>query len=412
MPSYKSPRRTSVKNTSLRIAVIAPPWLTIPPKGYGGIEMVISALVQGLVELGVTVEIFGVGGSKFKGAKLHSIYSEEQFPFIKESMYDTALAIPTYHVQKALHMIEEDGAFDIIHDHNNFLGPQVLAWATKSGTLPPAVHTLHGPPFTTKEMLANGRSDNRLFWSELGTNHWLRIVPISKTLAASAPKPLGDILLEPVYNAVNLSDFPYKEKKKNYFITLARFNHDKGQHIAARICAKHNFRLRMAGTVSSIMTNQRLVLELANPFSRHRHNEEFKYYSDEILPYTVRYPKITYSGNIDGRAKLDFLSDAKALLFPINWDEPFGMAVIEALACGTPVVAMRRGAMPEIIEHGVNGFLADNEKEFEEYMLRIDEIDPADCRKSVEERFSANSMAAAYIDRYEQLIKESAKHTR
>src|SRR5690606_33906727 len=108
------------------------------------------------------------------------------------------------------------------------------------------------------------------------------------------------------------------------------------------------------------------------------------------------YPRITYSGNLGGFRKHKFIAQAKALLFPIQWEEPFGMAVIEALACGTPVVAMNRGAMPEIIEHGVTGFLANNEEEFGEYMLRVDEIDPAECRRSAEERFSAITMAESY----------------
>ena len=106
---------------------------------------------------------------------------------------------------------------------------------------------------------------------------------------------------------------------------------------------------------------------------------------------------------------MKFLSEAKALLFPIEWDEPFGMSVIEALACGTPVIAMNRGAMPEIIEHGVTGFLANSEEEFTEYMNRIDEIHPAACRRSVEEKFSADAMAANYIKRYKEVIKRHKK---
>lgn len=106
---------------------------------------------------------------------------------------------------------------------------------------------------------------------------------------------------------------------------------------------------------------------------------------------------------------MKFISEAKALLFPVTWEEPFGMAVIEALACGTPVIAMNRGAMPEIIEHGVNGFLANDEKEFAEYMERVDEIDPKECRRTVEERFSAVAMAEAYVERYKEAIALSQK---
>lgn len=140
----------------------------------------------------------------------------------------------------------------------------------------------------------------------------------------------------------------------------------------------------MAGSVADITTNRRLLLELANPMSKYRSDAQFKYYSDEILPYFLRYPKITFLGSLAGKKKLKFLSEAKVLLFPIEWEEPFGMSVIEALACGTPVIAMNRGAMSEIIEHGVTGFLANTQREFEEYMTRIDEINPRACRAAVE----------------------------
>ena len=163
----------------------------------------------------------------------------------------------------------------------------------------------------------------------------------------------------------------------------------------------------MAGTVAGISSNRKLLFELSNPLSAYRKNEEFRYYSDKILPYVLRYPRITYSGNLSGNAKNKFLGEAKALLFPIDWEEPFGMAVIEALACGTPVIAMKRGAMPEIIEHGVNGFLAENEKEFFEYALRADEISTLRCRESVEKYFSAKAMAENYTERYRSIIAKA-----
>ena len=165
--------------------------------------------------------------------------------------------------------------------------------------------------------------------------------------------------------------------------------------------------LRIAGTIAGMGSNRRVLLELSNPLSPYRKNEEFRYFSDFILKDLLQYPRITYVGNLSGRKKKQFLSNAKALLFPIDWEEPFGMAVIEALACGTPVVAMNRGAMPEIIQHGVNGFLANSEKEFEEYTLRVNEIDPEACRQSVIDNFSSAAMAAEYLDRYKEVIKRA-----
>lgn len=394
----------------LRVAIIAPPWLALPIKGYGGIELVIDGLVDGLKKLDVEVEVFANGEHKTRGIKTHSLYKTEQFKEIHRPGYET-LPIMAAHMQYALTKIKEDGGFDVIHDHNGYIGPQLLAWASADPDIPPIVHTHHGPPFSTKEMLAQGLPDNRPYWEQMA-RHMGRcfIIGISDALMRPAPKALEPYILPSVYNAIDVSHFPFVADKKNYFITLARFSHDKGQHIAVKLAAKTKSRLRMAGTVAGIESSRKLLFELANPMSHYRNMAEFRYYSDYILSYTLRYPKITFSGNLKGVRKNKFISEAKALLFPIDWEEPFGMAVIEALACGTPVIAMRRGAMPEIIEHGVNGFLADNEDEFLEYMGRLDEIDPADCRQSVIDKFSKDIMEQDYLDRYEQAIKLSKDH--
>jgi glycosyltransferase involved in cell wall biosynthesis len=240
----------------------------------------------------------------------------------------------------------------------------------------------------------------------------LYMVCISNAMANQAPKEIESHLLPAVHNALDVDKFPFVDKKDNYYITLARFTKDKGQHIAVKFAAKYKKRLRMAGTVAGMGSNRKVLLELSNPLSHYRKNEEFRYYSDKILQSVLRYPRITYTGNITGQKKLRFISRAKALLFPIDWEEPFGMAVIEALACGTPVVAMNRGAMPEIIMHGVNGFLANSEAEFFEYANRVDEIDPKACRESVEKMFSAKQMTKTYVERYEHIIDIAKKSSR
>jgi glycosyltransferase involved in cell wall biosynthesis len=393
----------------LRVAIIAPPWLALPIRGYGGIELVLDGLIDGLKKLDVEVVVFGNGEHKTRGIKTYSLYNTEQFKEIHRPAYET-LPIMAAHLQFALNKIKEDGKFDIIHDHNGYLGPQLLAWASADPDIPPIVHTHHGPPFSTKEMLSQGLPDNTPFWEQLAL-HMGRcyIIGISDALMLPAPAALRPHILPSVYNAIDVGHFPFVEKKKDYFMTLARFSRDKGQHIAVKLAAKTKSRLRMAGTVAGIESSRKLLFELANPMSNYRNMAEFRYYSDHILSYTLRHPKITFSGNLKGQRKTKFISEAKALLFPIDWEEPFGMAVIEALACGTPVIAMNRGAMPEIIQHGVNGFLADNEQEFLEYMGRLDEIDPAACRQSVIDKFSEDVMAQGYLERYMQAIKLSKR---
>lgn len=394
--------------SSLRVAIIAPPWLSIPPSGYGGIEAVLEGLILGLKKQGVDVEVFSVGTTKIRGVKVHSLYKEEQFEHIHKPIYET-LPILSAHIQFALSAIKADGNFDVIHDHNGFLGPELLGWATQDPKIPSVVHTLHGPPFSNHQMLDQGQPDNRLFWQQLALGQSRAyLVGISNAMMRDAPATLESQILPTVYNAVDVSKFPFVEKKKKYFFTLARFSQDKGQHVAAKLCAQMGYRLQMAGTVAEISTPRKLSLEIANPLSPYRNIAEFRYYSDSIFPILINHPKIKFLGNVAGKKKMTLMSNAKALLFPIDWEEPFGMAVIEALACGTPVIAMKRGAMPEIIEHGVNGFLATTEEEFAGYMERIDEIDPAACRRSVEEKFSADTMALAYIERYKAVMASSS----
>ena len=387
----------------LRVAMIAPPWLSIPPNGYGGIEEVIYNLTNGLRKLGVDVELFTIKPSTIPGVKKHYYYQDEQYAHIHKPLYETTPVAVTQ-VMFALKAVAEDGKYDLIHDHNGFLGPLALYWANRYGGLPPALHTHHGPPFSDKQRLEVGIPDNLPMWGQFGGGRGLYLVGISASLMKPAPEELKQIILPPVHHGLDVTKFPYLQKKADHFITLGRFSRDKGQHTAVQLCDELGYKLEMAGIVAGISNLKQLVLELANPLSNYRGNGDFQYYSDHILPTTIKNPKIRYIGNISGQRKLSFFAQAKAFLFPIDWEEPFGMVLIEALACGTPVVAMNRGSVPEIIEHGKNGFIANTVKEFQYYMQKVDEIDPAACRRTVEEKFSVDKMARNYLDRYNQIL--------
>lgn len=390
----------------LRVAVIAPPWIALPVKGYGGIELVLQGLVTSLKATeNVEVELFANGHRKIPGIKTHSLFKEEQLEHIYEPYFES-YAIVRAHLEFAYNYIKADGNFDIIHDHVPHIGPAF--WSMASGhndNLPPVLHTFHGPPFIAADAQNPGSVYNTEDIRQIRDFGSLYFSCISDAMAASAPANIKPRLIDSVHNGVILANFPFVDKKKDYFVTLARFAPYKGQHIAVEAAAKLKKRLRLAGSIADIGSNRKLLWELSNPLSRYRTDVQFKYYSDKILPYVLRYPRITYSGSLAGKQKMKFLSEAKALLFPITWEEPFGMSVIEALACGTPVIAMNRGAMPEIIQQGVNGFLANTTEEFEEYMLRIGEIDPAKCRKSVEMHFSDTAMTKKYIACYKKIIK-------
>lgn len=387
---------------NLRIAMIAPPWLKMPPDGYGAIEAIVDHLTIQLQSLGVTVELFGTGDSSTPADKLHWYYEDGQYRHISKPLYE-AVTLPITQILFGLKTIRADGHFDLIHDHNGFVGPAIMSYLD-AREFPPVLHTLHGP-FSTDEMVANGMPDNRPTYMQFQQTGRLFFNGISKAQLKAAPRQLRPLLVDIVYNGVNLDEFPYsgKTEKDDYFITLARFTRDKGQALAARLCDELGARLLMAGIVNGIGTVRQLLVELADSNSVHRNNVDFIYFRDQVLPWlTPR--QIEFIGEVKGEAKRRFIGRSRALLFPIDWDEPFGLAVIEALACGTPVIAMRRGAMPEIIQHGVNGFLARNEFEFKRYMQRIGEIDPAACRKSVTERFSTQVMAKSYLERYRQII--------
>jgi len=390
----------------LKVAMLATPWLKIPPQGYGGIEVVLDALLRELQGLDVDVTLFSVGESRMKGVKLRSLFDKGLYQHIHKPLYENG-PIVFGHIQSAINEIVASGDFDVIHDHNPFVGPSMLHNLSQFAQLPPVIHTVHGPPFdyADDELYAATNAYWQQFRPLDGKQHRMFFVGISDALMEPAPQTVKNMSLAPVHNAVTLDDFMFADRKKNYFLTLARFSQDKGQHIAARLCAELKQPLKMAGTVAGIDSVARLQSELANPMSDYRQSTDFRYYSDQVLPFTIDYRHINYVGNLSGKRKLSTIANAKALLFPITWDEPFGMAVIEALASGTPVIAMNRGAMPEIIEHGVSGFLANDIDEFKHYMQLVDQIDPAACRQRVADRFSSSVMAKNYVERYRQAIE-------
>jgi glycosyltransferase involved in cell wall biosynthesis len=391
-----------MKSTKLKVAMAAPPWLSIPPKGYGGIEYVVHYLSVELRKLGVEVELFSVGDTTTPVDKLHWYYSDGQYRHIHKTLYD-AITLPITQVLYTLKKIKGDG-FDIIHDHNGFLGPAAMAYLDHN-LFPPVLHTMHGP-FSNDQMVANGMPDNRPMYSQFDSIERVFFNGISEAQLNDAPEELRPRIVGAVHNAINVEERTFYKEKDDYFINCGRIARDKGIALGAKLCGELDFKFKIAGLVAGIDNPRRLLLELANANSPYHSNEDFVYYRDKVLPELIP-GQIEYIGAIYGDAKDRWLGKAKGYLFPIDWEEPFGVAVLDALVCGTPVIAMRRGALPEIIEHGVNGFLADSEEEFKHYMQRVDEIDPEACRRSVEQKFSAPVMAKKYLGFYQEIISKS-----
>jgi glycosyltransferase involved in cell wall biosynthesis len=259
--------------------------------------------------------------------------------------------------------------FDVIHDHTGLMG---LALGGLVDV--PFCHTVHGPldglPGSVYEDV-------------------LSLVPRAKLISISlnqrAPKPsLPWIANCP--NALDLSMYPYRPGPGgDYFLFLARMSPDKGAHRAVAVALEAGIPLKIA--------------------AKCREPAEIRYFDEFVRPHLG--DGIEYVGEVGHADKVELLRGARALLFPIDWEEPFGLAVIEAMACGTPVIATRRGAIPEIVDHGRTGVLVDNYREMEDpkVLETADRLDPQALRREVEQRFSPEHMVADYVAAYEATIE-------
>jgi glycosyltransferase involved in cell wall biosynthesis len=186
-----------------------------------------------------------------------------------------------------------------------------------------------------------------------------------------------------VYNSTDINKYKFCEKKEDYMFFVGNSTKTKGPDLAIKVARRVKGKLIMATKVDDKYRN---------------------FFNSAIKPYADGKNMILHE-KISFEKKLDLYQHAKCLLFPIRWEEPFGLVMIEAMACGTPVVAMNRGSVPEVIKHGETGFVADNYGEFVEYVKRVDEIDPRKCRKWVEKNFTIGKMTDGYLKVYKKLLK-------
>jgi glycosyltransferase involved in cell wall biosynthesis len=346
-------------NDQLRIAVLAPPWFRVPPTGYGGIEWVVSLLADGLALAGHDVTLFASGDSRTH-AKLHAVYERAPSEHIGRSFWELRHVLACY---------ERYDEFDVINDHS---GPPSAAIG---GAVPtPVVHTVHGPldgePGLLYEAIA-------------------RVAPnvglISISLNQRKPKPdLNWIANCP--NALDLSVYPCKPHRGDYLLFLGRLSPDKGAHRAIAVAIQSGVPLKIAGKC--------------------RERKEREYFKELVEPHLGASRGIEYLGEVNHGEKVELLQDARATLFPIEWEEPFGLVMIESMACGTPVIATRWGAVPEVIEHGRSGIIVDDYRVMPAALEEVDRIDPLECRRYVEERFAPERMVADYLDAYRVAIEQ------
>ncbi len=339
----------------LRIAMLAPPWITVPAAGYGGVESVVSTLTEALVGRGHHVTLFCAPGS-VSSANVQTLLAKSHPDEIERSLYEVD------HVAQAFDRIDgaPDGErFDIIHDHCGFTA---LAMANRIDT--PLIHTLHGP-FT---------AETAAFYARHG--HKAALVGISHAQLATAPAGLDAIGSIP--NPIDLRDWPLQERKGDYLLWIGRMTPEKGPHRAIAAARAVDVPLVLAGVIQP---------------------GQQAFFDQEIAPHVDGH-RVSFVGEVTGSAKRSLFARARGLLMPIRWDEPFGMVMIEALACGTPVIAFREGAAREVVVDGKTGFLVENERAMADAVGQLPRINARDCREWVSENCDAEVVAADYERAY------------
>ena len=335
----------------MRIALVAGPWLPVPPPAYGGTEGVIDRLATGFQDAGHEVLLFTTGDSTCPVPKR----------WVRERAVPEYIGQSYVELHHLLHAYDEVAEFDIIHDHT-ILGPLVSA-RRATGRV---VTTNHGP-FTDELNDIYARSAGHA-----------AVVAISRDQASRATVPVSTV----IHHGLRPQEWTVGDGKGDHLLFLGRFSPDKGAREAALIAHLAGVPLVMAAKM--------------------REREEIEYFTEHVEPLLDSH--VQYVGEIGMEQKQELLGSARALLNPILWPEPFGLVMIEALACGTPVLTLRSGAAPEIVEHGVTGFVHDRVEELAASLERIDELDRAACRRAVEGPFSADRMVREHLELYEQLL--------
>jgi glycosyltransferase involved in cell wall biosynthesis len=339
--------------------MLAPPWIPVPPPGYGGIEQVIALLATELTGRGHDVALFAAPGTESQAEVLSPL--EHPHPDeIQMSLYEVD------HVASAFARIEEaQEPFDVIHDHCGFAA---FAFADRIDT--PVIHTLHGP-FT---------DETSAFYARHG--HKAKAVALSRYQAEQAPDELDVVAV--IGNPMVVDDFPLRPEKDDYLLWIGRFNDDKGPNRAIAAAKEANMPLVLAGPVQP---------------------GQGEFFASEVEP-DLDGSRIRYIGEV-GEEKADLYAGARALLMPIRWPEPFGLVMTEAMACGTPVIAFPEGSAPEIVLDGETGFVVEDEGEMAAAVGRLGEIDPERCRESARERFDVAAVAEAYEQAYGRVASGS-----
>jgi glycosyltransferase involved in cell wall biosynthesis len=337
--------------------VLAPPWFAVPPRRYGGTEAVVSLLVDGLVRRRHEVTLFASGDSRSE-ASLVSTFAEGRSD-------DLGLTHPE--LLHALTCVRDAHAFDVVSDHTGALG---LALSNLTST--PFVNTVHGTLAGEAGALYRRVSE---------VTPGAALVSLTESHRSTAPDLPWTATIP---NAIALDDHPCRASRGGeYLFWLGRMSADKGPVTAIEVARASGMPMLLAGKL--------------------RGAAEQRYFEQEVAPLLGN--GIDYVGEIDLHERVRLLHGARALVNPLAWDEPFGLVMVEAMACGVPVIATPRGSVPEIVVDGLTGWIAGTVEDMAAAVERCAEIDPRDCRVVAEQHYSPERMVADYVEAFHRVIE-------
>jgi glycosyltransferase involved in cell wall biosynthesis len=339
----------------LKIAIIAPPWLPVPPERYGGVEWVVSLLADRLADLGHDVTLYACGGS-ITQARLVTT-SEEG------GIAQFGQLVPE--LEHALLSFRDASRFDIISDHSGMAAAAMADLASA-----PVVHTVHSPL---------NDEPGRIYRLIAELNPRLRFISTS----LKQREPAEDLpWIANCPSALDLDAYPFSDRRGEYLLFIGRMSPQKGAGRAIAVAQEMGLPLKLAGKMHEA--------------------DERAYFAREVAPHLS--DRIEYLGEVSHEDKVRLLQRARCTLFPIDWEEPFGLVMLESMACGTPVVATRRGAVPEVISPGESGLIVDRYEDLPGAVAQADQIDPASCRDYVETHFSEGRMVRNYLEAFSSLL--------